>query len=115
MRQRLLEAALEVPEPDRISAFWSFIVDEEGYVWVLPYDPAAHSAALEGLGSGSYLLGGSGPGGLWRVFAPDGTEVDPVRVPDELEPVTITSDAVVGIRRDELGVESVRVHVLRRR
>ena len=38
-----------------------------------------------------------------------------VELPSELEPHQITSDAVVGIVRDELGVESVRVHSLERR
>jgi hypothetical protein len=49
------------------------------------------------------------------LFAPDGTEVGAVTIPAELEPVFITAEAVVGISRDPLGVEPVRVHRLDRR
>lgn len=117
MAEILLGAALETPAPDRISVFWSFLVDEEGFVWVRPYDPASHAAALGGLGQGAYTLGasGSGPGGRWRVFSPEGVEVRSIAVPEGLELWQVQADAVVGVHRDPLGVESVRVHALERR
>ncbi|MGE0158400.1 MAG: hypothetical protein AB7T31_03255 [Gemmatimonadales bacterium] len=96
--------------PARLSVFWALIVDELGYLWVRPYDPIAHALALDGLPSNR-----GGPGGRWLVLTPEGTEVGWVDVPAGLEPAWITANAVVGVHRDELGVESVRVHRLRRR
>ena len=74
---------------------------------------------LGGLGGDLAVLGGRlggycGPGGNWLVISPEGAEVGWLEMPEGLEPVQITSDAVVGIYRDELGVESVRVHSLSR-
>lgn len=96
------------PVPDQVNAFWSLLVDEEGFVWVEPYRPAKHSLALTG-------PRGTGPGSRWIVFSSEGERVGTVTLPDELSPVRITSDAVVGIRRNELGVEFVQVHPLERR
>lgn len=93
---------------ERAPAFWDFIVDEEGFIWVQPFDPGRHSLALTG-------FRGTGSGGEWRILSADGTRVGSVRVPDRLELTEVTSEAVVGIRRDELGVESVEVHALERR
>jgi hypothetical protein len=96
--------------PDRLSVFWALIVDELGYVWVRPYDPVAHALALDGLPSNR-----GGPGGRWLVLTSAGVEVGWVDVPAGLEPASITASEVVGVHRDELGVESVRVHRLQRR
>jgi hypothetical protein len=92
--------------PAQLSAFWTFIVDDEGFIWVRPYDPLRHAFAL-GFGVG--------PGGQWTILSPEGIEVGSVQVPADIEPVQITTTAVVGIVRDSLGVESVRVHALDRR
>lgn len=104
----LLRSLEDAEAPERISRFWGFLVDEEGYIWVRPYEPLRHAAALGG-------LSGVGPGGVWTILSPEGAVVATVELPAELEPVQVTSDAVVGIRRDAMGVESVRVHALRRR
>ena len=48
------------------------------------------------------------------MFAPDGARVGELEAPVDVEPVSITRDALVGIHRDELGVESVRVYALER-
>ena len=106
LRQHL-EAAVV---PERLSVFWKFIVDDNGFIWIRPFEAVKHAAALGGLG-----LAGGGPGGRWSVLSPDGNVVGTVDVPDELEILSITSDAVVGISRDTLGVEVVRVHHLERR
>jgi hypothetical protein len=97
------------PIPERLSVFWAFIVDDEGFIWVRPYEPLKHASAFVG------FLGGGGPGGSWTILSPEGTELGTVQVPEDLEPMRITTDEVVGIARDEYGVESVRVHALRRR
>lgn len=95
------------PVRERVSAFWDFIVDDEGYLWIRPFEPIRHARALGG-------FDGPGPGGRWLLITPDGARVGSVEMPDELEPIRITSDAVIGIRRDALGVESVGVHSLER-
>jgi hypothetical protein len=104
--RRYLESA---PVPDRIPSFWDLLVDTEGFLWIRPFEPFKHSFAL-----GGAAVGGSGPGGKWLVFSPVGVQVGSVEVPPDLEPAFITTDAMVGIRRDALGVESVRVHLLKR-
>lgn len=98
------------PVREETSAFWSFLVDEEGFVWVQRYDPARHSLRL---GDGDALS--AGRGGEWIVFSPDGSRLTSVRMPDGLRPTEITSDAVVGVRRNEVGVIKVRIRPLERR
>ena len=101
-----LEAARS---PDALSVFWDFLVDPEGFVWIQPYEPTAHAMAL-----GARPLGGVGSGGAWSVLTPAARHVGLLEVPEGLELAQITRTSVVGIRRDELGVESVHVHALRR-
>jgi hypothetical protein len=98
----------DVPVAERLSAFWGLLVDELGFVWVLPYDAPRHAHAMGG-------WRGPGPGGRWMVFTQDGRRVADVEMPARLYPSQITRDAVVGVERDELGVESVAVFPLHRR
>ena len=95
--------------PSELSVFWDFLLDPEGFLWVQPYQPLAHSFAL-----GARYLGGVGNGGAWWVFTADGHYAGSIEVPDGLELTQITRTSVVGIRRDPLGVESVHVHRVRR-
>jgi hypothetical protein len=85
------------------------IVDELGFVWVQRYEPLRHAAALGGLRESS------GAGGSWQIFSPRGVAAGLVEMPPDLQPVQITANVIVGIARDDLGVESVRVHTLQRR
>jgi hypothetical protein len=50
----------------------------------------------------------------WWVFAPDGRHLGAVVFPGALDVHQITEDAVVGVVTDELGVERVQAHRLRR-
>ena len=104
-RERL-EAA---PVPARASVYWDFLPDREGFLWVQPYEPLDHAFAL-----GASLAGRSGSGGLWWVFTADGRYAGPVGIPEGLALTQITRTAVVGIRRDALGVETVHVHRVNR-
>lgn len=97
------------PVPDQLSVFWDFLVDPEGFLWIQPYEPVAHAFAL-----GGRYVGGTGNGGTWSVLATEGQSAGSIEVPDGLELTQITRTSVVGIRRDELGVESVHVHGIRR-
>jgi hypothetical protein len=102
------------PTPDRLSAWWDFIVDSEGFIWVKPYEPLLHASALGGFGSGSYLAGGIAQGGTWSIVAPEGGIVNEIELPLDFSPIQVLGDRVLGIRRDSLGVESVHVHRLSR-
>lgn len=97
------------PVPDELSVFWDFLVDPEGFLWIQPYEPLAHAFAL-----GGRYAGGVGSGGAWSVLTTGGQPAGSIEVPDGLELTQITRTSVVGIRRDELGVESVHVHRIRR-
>ena len=97
------------PVPDELSVFWDFLVDPEGFVWIQPYDPLAHAFAL-----GGRYVGGTGSGGAWSIIALDGRRAGSIEVPAGLELTQITRTSAVGIRRNELGVESVHVHRIRR-
>jgi hypothetical protein len=90
---------------DPVPAFWDFLVDDLGYIWVLPFSA----------GKSVLLATSSSSGGVWRVFSPAGRDVGRVRVPAGLQPVQVTANAIVGIFRDADGVESVHVHRLLRK
>lgn len=97
------------PRASSVSVFWSVLVDGAGFVWIRPFDPLQHALVLGGYDS-------PGKGGDWMVVGPDGSALGSVQVPPDLEPSTITSSDMVGIRRDAMGVESVCVHsVVRQR
>jgi hypothetical protein len=95
---------------ETLPAFSAFLVDDLGFIWVRPYEPLKHSTALGGL-----TLPGGGPGGRWTILSPAGVKVGEIDMPRDLEPLRITTDAVIGVALDELDVETVRVHALRRR
>lgn len=104
-RERL-EAA---PVPAQVSVFWDFLPDPEGSLWVQPFELQRHAVAL-----GASLSGPNAGGRGWWVFATDGSYAGPVEVPEGLALTHITRTVVVGIRRDELGVETVHVHRVNR-
>lgn len=103
--RRRLEGA---PVPSGLPAFWDIIIDASGFLWVRAFDPLENAAALGGLSR-------TGRNGRWSVFSPDGILRETVNMPSQLEPSQITANAVVGLSRDELGVEYVRLHTVHRR
>lgn len=104
-RQRL-EAAVVSTE---LSVFWDFLPDPEGFLWVQPYEPLAHAFDL-----GGTYVGGTAGEGAWRVFTVEGHDAGTIAIPVGLVVTQIGPSVVVGIHRDDLGIESVRVHRLRR-
>lgn len=90
-----------------VSVFWDFLVDGEGFIWVRDYDPRVHAAAVGGLAK-------TGSGGEWAVLDHDGNRVTSVVVPSDFEPLRIEDDHLIGVRRDSLDVESVRVYRIER-
>lgn len=88
---------------EEVPVFWDFLVDGEELVWVRSYDPRVHATNVGGLMT-------AGSGGNWSVLDLDGHHVTSVTIPADFEPLGIESDHLIGIRRDEFDVESVRVY-----
>ncbi|WP_419941222.1 6-bladed beta-propeller [Candidatus Palauibacter sp.] len=96
---RMVEAMGEaVGMAERIPFAYDLIVDDLGYVWIQPYQLP------------------DGPGNSeWRVFAETGQAIGPVQLPEGLRALAISTDAILGVRRDDLGRQFVQVHALDRR
>jgi hypothetical protein len=95
------------PPPERVSVFWDLLVDDLGFFWIRPHDPSKNF-----FGAGA--PGVEGAGGEWLIVSPEGAVVGSVAVPADLALMQVTQDAVVGIARDDLDVEYVRVYPLER-
>ena len=108
------------PVVDSLSIAESFFLDDQGFLWVRRL-PAGDDegrrwevpARLDGGG------GSSGhvvwlPSGLHDVFRPDGVYLGTVKLPQDLDVMEIGMDYVLGVARDELGVEYVQVYGLER-
>lgn len=92
---------------EKVSVFWDFLVDDQGFFWVRDYDPRIHAVPYGGLQS-------AGAGGQWSVLDRDGNDVTAITVPDDFEPRGVHGDRLIGVRRDEFDVESVRVYRIER-
>ncbi len=98
--REFIESA-EVPEPlvpllpTHPPAVGGVIADRHRRVWVGPYVPASRQEAVP-----------------WTVYGPDGEEVGEVRVPAGFRPLDVGRLQVIGIWKDHLGVEHVRVYAV---
>ena len=95
------ENAERFPGRRFIPSFRGMRADSEGYLWVQDFpspDPPRASRAFE-----------------WTVFAPDGSVAARVTTPPGFTPFSITDQHIVGLKRDSLNVEYVRLHRLERR
>lgn len=81
--------------PETLPAHDELRVDLDGNLWVREYA----------------LPGSSGPS-RWHVFDPDGRLVGPVELPAGFQVLDIGGDYVLGVWRDALGVEYVRMYEL---
>ena len=90
--RRFMEEA-DFPLPDRMPAYTSVLVDDDGYVWVERFSLNA------------------GSGVRWGVFDPQGVFLGHTEFPAGFEVKDISDSRVVGISTDELGVQ--RVHIFR--
>lgn len=92
--------------PDRLPAYHRVLVSRGGSIWVergdAPRDPLPQVA-------GPYDAPTS-----WDVFTPDGTWIAVVELPARFDPLEVTEAHVVGVHRDALEVERVRVYEIAR-
>ena len=97
-RRQLREYYLEVPVPETHPAFDEAMSDEAGHLWVREYN----------------LPGEGDPDPVWTVFDPDGQVLGFVETPAGLSIFEIGEDYILGLARDDLGVEYVRMWSLER-
>lgn len=93
----MTEAMLEgLVFPDRMPAYRSMLADSEGYLWVQQFHPLWEE------------------GQRWWVFDPSGAWLGEPSLPSDFELRDVGEDYVLGVRRDDLGVESVVMYALER-
>lgn len=83
-----------MPRHETYPAYSEIRADAAGRVWMADYRPPGEERRM------------------WTVFGPDGHMLGRVRTPDGLRVVEIGEDYVLGISRDELEVERVRLYGL---
>jgi hypothetical protein len=83
------------PVPEKQPAYGRILADASGHLWVSEY------AAAEAEPS------------RWDVFAPDGTWLGPIRVPEHFRPLEIGRDWVLGVRLDSLDTQHLELRTLR--
>ena len=104
---------------DSLSIVEGFFTDPLGALWVrrapAPWDgdegvPREVFSPETGEKIGDVKL----PSGLHDVFRPDGIYLGTVKLPHDLRRIEIGPDYVLGVARDELGIEHVRMYGLDR-
>ena len=90
------EVAAVSPRPDVRPAFGPMVSDDLGYVWLAPYLPHPDAPAP------------------WLVVDPAGDILGEVLLPPGFELTHVGGDRLVGIVRDEMDLETVRVYALNR-
>jgi hypothetical protein len=83
-----------IPPSRRAPQFTGLVAGSDGTVWVGPYEA--------GLG---WMWNPFRDGGQWMVVAPDGVISALVTIPGRFEPLAVSRDLVIGVRRDEFDVE----------
>lgn len=96
----------EAPRTDEFPAVGGLLMDDRGYLWVKQYDPNADALWLK---RNALEIG---PGGEWRILGPKGEWVARIRLPDDLIPLDIRGNRLLGVARDALDVERVVVRSL---
>ncbi len=102
--RRDVVATMEYPE--RFPVHYRMLVGADEHLWLErgdgPRDPLPQVALPHAEPT------------TWDVVTSDGRWLGPVTMPALFEPLEIGFDYVLGVQRDELGVERVRVHAIRK-
>jgi hypothetical protein len=91
-RASIAQTLRDSPVPAALPAFVRIEIDPEGMIWIQPFHSPGSAAPA------------------WIVLDPDRGPVARVTMPEGLRVTDIRTDALVGVHRDDLGVERVRVH-----
>lgn len=97
MQDGFRELVQDLPIPARWPPIGGMIADDAHRLWVQEYRSARDGEIT------------------WHVFAADGTYVDEVTTPGRFTPQAVRHDMIVGVWRDELDVQSVRLYRIRER
>ena len=99
--------------PNYFPRYGRFVVDSEGYLWVMEYPLATEPFNSWRLARPYGNLVPDG-GALWRVLDSTGVVVTELRTPPGFFVMEVGSDYVLGVLRDEYDVETVDLYELRR-
>ena len=88
-RRRQERFLAEAPVAENLPAYRSMLVDDDGDLWLEAWRPPWESASN------------------WDVLTSEGEWLGPVSMPARFTPYQIGTDFVLGVTRDELGVERV--------
>ena len=86
----------EVPFPDALPTFDGLLVDRTGHLWVERYQPFWDDSRT------------------WSILSPDGLWLGDLDTPPALRITEIGADYVLGVWKDEMDVEFVRMYALDR-
>jgi len=96
-RRTMMRAQLDAMDvPETRPAYSRLLVDSEGALWVGDYAPYPEDPVL------------------WRVFDAGGRLVTALQVPDRLRLFDVGADWILGVWRDDLDVERIRLYRLRK-
>jgi len=86
----------EVPFPDVLPTFDGLLVDRTGHLWVEQYQPFWKESHT------------------WSILSPDGEWLGDMETPSALRITEIGADYILGVWKDEMDVEFVRMYALDR-
>ncbi len=95
-QRRIHEMFRDMPMPSRMPSFARVRAAQNGEIWVETYRPPWESAAAD-----------------WRIFEPGGRLIARITLPGRFTPSDIGDGYVLGIWRDALDVERVRLYEVR--
>jgi hypothetical protein len=93
-RQEIRESIEALPAGETIPAYGTIETDDLGYLWVADSDDRIN------------------PAGAWSVYDPDGRLTARIHLPESIRLFQIGEDFIVGLERDDLDVEHLRVYRL---
>ncbi len=93
-RAQMERALAEMPYPATMPAFSTLSTDHGRNLWVLEYEPIPETP------------------GTWTVFDPAGAMLGTVTTPARLQVVEVGDDYVLGVWKDDLDVQTVRLYKL---
>jgi hypothetical protein len=113
-KQRAFQA--NIPFPEHLPVHTDLLIDDGDHLWVRVY--RSHLAAEGPVSWQGKRIGPDAPPeqvpDLWWIFDGEGRWLGTVTTPPALRVERVTGDAVWGVHRDALGVETVRRHPLSR-
>lgn len=96
-----------IPQDYDVPGLAGLAADDEGRLWVKAFDPETDERAFT-------VASAAGHGGQWWIVDAQGTPLATARLPDGVRPLEIRGDRLLGLHLDELGVQRIVLHEIRR-